>query len=135
MGRRQTTAQRDQRMVKARAARAADQMRKVMQRKPKTIDEEDLVDAPRGYVFVGTGGATVCLTEIAGKSTLCGASARGPGLRYAPRRTGEAKVHGQCRRAWEGRERYGHPAGVEEKAQAFEEAIAQRVADAAATGG
>ena len=110
-------------------------MREVLRTQPREVDEDDLIDAPRGYGFVGVGAPTVCLCEIASRSTLCGRPSQSPGLRYAPRATSDAKVHGKCRRAWKRRERTGHPAGLMEKAQAFEDAVAQRVANAAAIGG
>lgn len=134
MGRRQTTAQRDQRTVKARAARAEERTRKVLRQKAKTIDDVELVDAPRGYVFaVLDNGGPAHLMEIGNVSTLC--AVRSKGMRFAARRVDSTKECSGCRKVWAKRERYGHPAGVEEKAQAFDEGMAQRVADAAALGG
>jgi hypothetical protein len=133
MGKRQTTAARDQRRAQARAAREKEQTRKVLRTKPKGAVDLELVDAPRGYVFTVLSRGRAHLMEIGKVSTLC--AVRSSDMRFAPRRDGDARECSTCRKVWAKRERYGHPAELEENAQAFDEVIAQRVANAAASGG
>lgn len=132
MGKRQTTSAREQRKIKARAARFDLKTRKVLRTKPKAADEMDLVDAPRGYVFTVLTRGRAHLMEIGKPSTLC--ALRSKDMRFAPRRDGGAMECSGCRKVWTKRERYGHPAELERNAQAFDEVLAHRVATAAATG-
>ena len=130
MGKLETKAARETRRLNARAARVAEQARN----RPSAKSREKLVDAPRGYVFaLVVKGGSACLMEIGKASTLCGQ--RSQAMRFAPRRADGSRPCRKCRKVWSSRERYGHPDGIEEKAQALEEFHAHRVAAAAAAEG
>lgn len=130
MGKLETTAAREARKIKARRLSAAEAAEK---RTPAKRSQK-LVESPRGYVFaLVVKGGSACLMEIGKASTLCGQ--RSEAMRFAPRRAEGSRPCRKCQKVWAGRERYGHPDGLEEKAQALEEFHAQRIADAAATEG
>ena len=130
MGRIETTAAREARKLKARKLRAVEEADK----RPPPKSREKLIESPRGYVFaLVVKGGSACLMEIGKASTLCGQ--KSPAMRFAPRRVEGARPCRKCQKVWSSRERYGHPEGLEEKAQALDEIHAHRVAAAAAAEG
>ena len=130
MGKLETKTERETRRLKARTVRMEGLAKK--QSPPKR--NRDLIDAPRGYVFaLVVKGGSACLMEIGKESSLFGQ--RSQAMRFAPRRADGSRPCRKCQNVWSRRERYGHPEGLEEKAQALDEFHAHRVAAAAAAEG